>query len=104
MVCAIDIGTTYTRFGFTEDKSSLENPEKAGQNLDKIVLGKWTSESGQLVDSTPSVALFDSTMNLVAFGFDAIQRFTGMSPEESKKFLYFENFKVSIWTIFHHAK
>ncbi|ELT95093.1 hypothetical protein CAPTEDRAFT_120424 [Capitella teleta] len=87
LVVAFDLGTTSTTYGF----SFKEKP------WDISLPSEWGSSVGlSLALKAPNCILTSGQGAFKAFGYDAQQMWCWMSPNESKKFRYFDNFKSQL--------
>ncbi|XP_064630076.1 heat shock 70 kDa protein 12A-like isoform X2 [Lineus longissimus] len=89
VVVAIDFGTTYSgyAFSFTRDPSSVH------------MMRKWEGgDPGVINQKTPTTLLLSPDERFHSFGFSARDHFHDLDPQEAKKWLYFEKFKM----LLHH--
>ncbi|XP_074643650.1 heat shock 70 kDa protein 12A-like isoform X2 [Tubulanus polymorphus] len=89
VVVAIDFGTTFSgyAFSFTRDPKSIH------------MMRKWEGgDPGVINQKTPTTILLDPEGRFHSFGFTARDFFHDLDPDESKKWLYFEKFKM----VLHH--
>lgn len=88
-MCAIDIGTTYTSYALSYRNEYAANPLN-------IHCRQWTSSHGQW-EKTPTVALFDSSMILLSFGFDALEEYASLGEKGRKECYLFTSIKAQIY-------
>jgi hypothetical protein len=85
VVVAIDFGTTFSgyAFSFTRDPDSIH------------MMRKWEGgDPGVINQKTPTCLLLTPDGKFHSFGFNARDFFHDLDPQESKKWLYFEKFKM----------
>ena len=91
MVAAIDFGTTYTGYA----ASLRADPD------DVFMFSEWGVKAGIPHSyKTPTCVLTDSSLNLVALGYDAQMKYILMLPEETKEHRFFQGFKM----VLHNSK
>ena len=89
VVVAIDFGTTFSgyAFSFTRDPDSIH------------MMRKWEGgDPGVINQKTPTTLLLYPDGTLHSFGYTARDRYHDLDPQEAKKWLYFEKFKM----VLHH--
>ncbi|XP_066285856.1 heat shock 70 kDa protein 12A-like [Branchiostoma lanceolatum] len=87
MVAAIDFGTTYSGYAF----SFMSSPE------DIIMNKNWGENVGFQSYKTPTSVLLSPERKFVAFGFDAIAKYTTLLEEnEDKEYYFFDRFKMRL--------
>ena len=87
VVVAIDFGTTYSgyAFSFTRDPDAIH------------MMRKWEGgDAGLINQKTPTTLLMDPSGKFHSFGFTARDFFHDLDPQESKKWMYFEKFKMTL--------
>ena len=85
VVVAIDFGTTFSgyAFSFTRDPESIH------------MMRKWEGgDPGVINQKTPTCLLLTPDGKFHSFGFNARDFFHDLDPQEAKKWLYFEKFKM----------
>lgn len=85
VVVAIDFGTTFSgyAFSFTRDPDSIH------------MMRKWEGgDPGVINQKTPTCLLLTPDAKFHSFGFNARDFFHDLDPQEAKKWLYFEKFKM----------
>ena len=87
VVVAIDFGTTYSGYAY----ASRSKPDEI-----HLMRRKETGQAGAPSHKIPTILLLDSTEQFYAFGYDARDTYHDMSEEESRKWLYFEKFKMEL--------
>lgn len=91
VVVAIDFGTTYSgyAFSFTRDPESIH------------MMRRWEGgDPGIVNQKTPTTLLLSPEGKFHSFGFAARDFYHDLDPQEAKKWLYFEKFKM---TLHHNA-
>lgn len=89
LVAAIDFGTTYSGHAYSL-KGKFENDPL------KIKAHSWSKSL--FSHKTPTTALFDKDQKLIAFGYDAEQRFRELSQNgEHQEHYFFERFKMQLY-------
>lgn len=91
VVVAIDFGTTYSgyAFSFTRDPESIH------------MMRRWEGgDPGIVNQKTPTTLLLLPDGKFHSFGFAARDFYHDLDPQEAKKWLYFEKFKM---TLHHNA-
>lgn len=87
IVVAIDFGTTYSGYAYAfrrkPDEIHLMRRKEAGQ-------------VGGPSHKIPTILLMDEREQFHAFGYDARDAYHDMTEEESRKWLYFEKFKMEL--------
>ncbi|XP_035678978.1 heat shock 70 kDa protein 12A-like [Branchiostoma floridae] len=87
MVAAIDFGTTYSGYAF----SFMSSPE------DIIMNKNWGENVGFQSYKTPTSVLLSPEREFVAFGFEAISKYTTLlKEEEDKEYYFFDRFKMRL--------
>eukprot|EP00918_Siedleckia_nematoides_P020086 GHVU01042803.1.p1 GENE.GHVU01042803.1~~GHVU01042803.1.p1 ORF type:complete len:676 (-),score=68.68 GHVU01042803.1:1207-3204(-) len=87
VVVAIDFGTTFSgyAFSFTRDPDSIH------------MMRKWEGgDPGVINQKTPTCLLLTPEGQFHSFGFTARDFFHDLDPQESKKWMYFEKFKMAL--------
>ena len=87
VIVAIDFGTTFSgyAFSFTRDADSIH------------MMRKWEGgDSGVINQKTPTALLLTPDGKFHSFGFSARDFFHDLDPQEAKKWLYFEKFKMAL--------
>ena len=89
IVVAIDIGTTYSGYAF----SFIRN-----QGKDSILMNRgWTNDDGVRTSKTPTCLLLKSDLSFDSFGYEAVQKYTGLQGEGNEgKYLFFQHFKMAL--------
>lgn len=92
MTAAIDFGTTYSGYCFSFRHEFENDPLKVSANT-------WTAGTAGLVSlKTPTTVLLDSNQELVAFGYEAEDRYAELAEdEEHAEYYYFRRFKMSLF-------
>lgn len=92
MTAAIDFGTTYSGYCFSFRHDFENDPLKVSANT-------WTAGTAGLVSlKTPTTVLLDSNQELVAFGYEAEDRYAELAEEEEHgEYYYFRRFKMSLF-------
>lgn len=91
VVVAIDFGTTYSGYAF----SFVRDPDKIH------MMRKWEGgDPGVLNQKTPTTLLLTAEGLFHSFGFAARDFYHNLEPEEAKKWLFFEKFKMTL----HHSE
>lgn len=87
VVVAIDFGTTYSgyAFAFTRDADSILMMRKVDGN-----------DPGVNNQKTPTTILLTPNLEFHSFGFFARDFFHDLDPDEAKRWLYFEKFKMHL--------
>ncbi|CAF1519863.1 unnamed protein product, partial [Didymodactylos carnosus] len=88
VVVAIDFGTTFSgyAFAFTRDGGDMIH-----------MMRKWEGgDPGVINQKTPTTILLTPDGTFHSFGFLARDFFHDLDPDESKKWLYFEKFKMHL--------
>ena len=89
VVVAIDFGTTFSgyAFAFTRDPSSIH------------MMRRWEGgDPGVTNQKTPTSLLLRPDGTFHSFGFGARDFYHDLEPEDAKKWMYFEKFKMSLHT------
>ncbi|KAI1883797.1 hypothetical protein AGOR_G00235290 [Albula goreensis] len=86
VIVAIDFGTAYTGYCYW-DQSHTEN----------IKYVSWGSGHGYRTPKTPTCALFSPSKQLRYFGYEAVIKYNTMVSEESRRWYFFENFKMELY-------
>ncbi|XP_055937717.1 heat shock 70 kDa protein 12A-like isoform X2 [Argiope bruennichi] len=87
VVVAIDFGTTYSgyAFSFTQDPDNIH------------MMRKWEGgDPGVVNQKTPTTLLLDPEERFHSFGYAARDCYHDLEPQEAKKWLYFEKFKMTL--------
>ncbi|GIY65896.1 heat shock 70 kDa protein 12A [Caerostris extrusa] len=87
VVVAIDFGTTYSgyAFSFTQDPDNIH------------MMRKWEGgDPGVVNQKTPTTLLLDPDEKFHSFGYAARDCYHDLEPQEAKKWLYFEKFKMTL--------
>ena len=86
VVAAIDFGTSNTKLAFGVDA-----------NEDPITFTEWEcAPGGDLVTMAPTTILLDETGEVVAYGWDAEQRYGTLEPVDRKSHRLFKHFKMKL--------
>ncbi|CAF1325329.1 unnamed protein product [Adineta steineri] len=87
VVVAIDFGTTYSgyAFAFTRDIDSILMMRKVDGN-----------DPGVINQKTPTTILLTPNLEFHSFGFFARDYFHDLDPDEAKRWLFFEKFKMHL--------
>ncbi|CAF1182650.1 unnamed protein product [Adineta steineri] len=87
VVVAIDFGTTFSgyAFAFTRDIDSILMMRKVDGN-----------DPGVINQKTPTTILLTPNLEFHSFGFFARDFFHDLDPDEAKRWLYFEKFKMHL--------
>ncbi|XP_062593470.1 heat shock 70 kDa protein 12B-like [Saccostrea cucullata] len=89
MICAIDLGTSYSGYAFAPRKNLTNN------GCD-IYASHW--ESDLLSHKTPTAILLDPIMNFQAFGHEANKKFAKLTEDENHAdWFYFKDFKMDLY-------
>lgn len=89
VVVAIDFGTTFSgyAFAFTRDPESVH------------MMRRWEGgDPGVTNQKTPTTLLLKPDGSFHSFGFGARDFYHDLEPDEAKKWMYFEKFKMSLHT------
>ena len=87
VVVAIDFGTTFSGYAF----SFTRYPDAIH------MMRKWEGgDAGLINQKTPTTLLMDPTGKFHSFGFSARNFFHDLDLQESKKWMYFEKFKMTL--------
>jgi len=113
VVVAIDFGTTYSgyAFAFTRDIDSILMMRKVDGNDPGLYLFSFDiieKEKPQIVyvflgvinQKTPTTILLTPSLEFHSFGFFARDFYHDLDPDEAKRWLFFEKFKMSL----HHVQ
>jgi len=87
VVVAIDFGTTYSgyAFAFTRDPDSVH------------MMRRWEGgDPGVTNQKTPTTLLLKPDGSFHSFGFGARDFYHDLEPEDAKKWMYFEKFKMNL--------
>ena len=87
VVVAIDFGTTFSgySFSFTRDPNNI------------YMMRKWEAgDPGVVNQKTPTTLLLKPDGGFYSFGFSARDFFHDLEPQEAKKWMYFEKFKMKL--------
>ena len=90
VVVAIDFGTAYSgyAFSFTRDPSSIH------------IMRRWEGgDPGVVNQKTPTILLLDPTAKFHSFGYAARDFFHDLDPQDSKKWYYFDKFKMMLYNM-----
>ncbi|XP_061183641.1 heat shock 70 kDa protein 12A-like [Saccostrea echinata] len=92
MTAAIDFGTTYSGYCFSFRHDFETDPLKVSANT-------WTAGTAGLVSlKTPTTVLLDGDGELVAFGYEAEDRYSELADEqEHADYYYFRRFKMTLF-------
>lgn len=89
LVVAIDFGTTFSgyAFAFTRDPESVH------------MMRRWEGgDPGVTNQKTPTTLLLKPDGSFHSFGFGARDFYHDLEPDDAKKWMYFEKFKMSLHT------
>ena len=89
VVAAIDFGTTFSgyAFAFTRDPESVH------------MMRRWEGgDPGVTNQKTPTTLLLKPDGSFHSFGFGARDFYHDLEPDDAKKWMYFEKFKMSLHT------
>lgn len=89
VVAAIDFGTTYSgyAFAFTRDPESIH------------MMRRWEGgDPGVSNTKTPTTLLLTPDKRFHSFGFGARDFYHDLEPSEAKKYMYFEKFKMKLYS------
>lgn len=87
VVVAIDFGTTYSGYAF----SFVRDPENIH------MMKKWEGgDPGVINQKTPTTLLLTPDKKFHSFGYSARDYYHDLDPQEAKKWLYFEKFKMTL--------
>lgn len=89
VVVAIDFGTTFSgyAFAFTRDPESVH------------MMRRWEGgDPGVTNQKTPTTLLLKPDGSFHSFGFGARDFYHDLEPDDAKKWMYFEKFKMSLHT------
>ena len=86
MVAAIDFGTTYSGYAYSyrydQDNIYVNASWASGTNLNKV----------------PTAILFDENMQFLAFGEDAVTKYSNHAEmDEEKSYYFFHRFKMKLY-------
>ncbi|XP_013413356.1 heat shock 70 kDa protein 12A isoform X2 [Lingula anatina] len=87
VVVAIDFGTTYSgyAFSFTRDPDSIH------------MMRKWEGgDAGVINQKTPTCLLLSPEGKFHSFGYSARNFFHDLHPQEAKRWMYFDKFKMML--------
>lgn len=87
VVVAIDFGTTYSgyAFAFTRDRESVH------------MMRRWEGgDPGVTNQKTPTTLLLKPDGSFHSFGFGARDFYHDLEPDDAKKWMYFEKFKMAL--------
>ena len=87
VVVAIDFGTTYSGYAY----ASRRKPDEI-----HLMRRREAGLVGAPSHKIPTILLLDGREQFYAFGYDAREAYHDMSEEESRKWLYFEKFKMEL--------
>ena len=90
VVVAIDFGTAYSgyAFSFTRDPSSIH------------IMRRWEGgDPGVVNQKSPTILLLDPNAKFHSFGYAARDYFHDLEPQEAKKWLYFDKFKMMLYDV-----
>ena len=107
MVVAIDFGTTYSgyAFAFTRDIDSILMMRKVDGNdpgwslFSSSFIRNWNIVVpliGVINQKTPTTILLTPNLEFHSFGFFARDFFHDLDPDEAKRWLFFEKFKMHL--------
>ncbi|XP_014882560.1 heat shock 70 kDa protein 12A-like [Poecilia latipinna] len=88
-VIAIDFGTAFSGYAF----NITTREEKSEPHLQR-----WGKEYGFDSPKTPTCILFNEDETCLSFGYEAKMTYKEMSREEAKKYYYFEDFKMALYS------
>ncbi|XP_067658034.1 uncharacterized protein [Haliotis asinina] len=89
VVVAIDFGTTFSGYAL----SFVRDPESVH------MMRNWEGgDPGVINQKTPTTILLTPEGHLDSFGFTARDRYHNLTPDEARKWMYFERFKM----VLHH--
>ncbi|XP_046570202.1 uncharacterized protein LOC124278523 isoform X2 [Haliotis rubra] len=89
VVVAIDFGTTFSGYAL----SFVRDPESVH------MMRNWEGgDPGVINQKTPTTILLNPEGHLDSFGFTARDRYHNLTPDEARKWMYFERFKM----VLHH--
>ncbi|XP_052068174.1 heat shock 70 kDa protein 12A-like [Mytilus californianus] len=93
IVAAIDFGTTYSGYAFSTRSDFKKNPLQIQANH------AWNAGSRQLMSlKAPTCLLLDSDKNMVAFGYEAENKYAELvMDEEHHDYYYFHRFKMRLY-------
>ncbi|XP_023224779.1 heat shock 70 kDa protein 12A-like isoform X3 [Centruroides sculpturatus] len=87
VVVAIDFGTTYSGYAF----SFVRDPDNIH------MMKKWEGgDPGVINQKTPTTLLLTPDKKFHSFGYSARDYYHDLDPQEAKKWLYFEKFKMAL--------
>ncbi|KAK1172346.1 heat shock 70 kDa protein 12A-like [Acipenser oxyrinchus oxyrinchus] len=87
LVVAIDFGTAFSGYCFCV-KSCTDNIRSVF----------WGMGHGYRSPKTPTCALFNPEKKFIKFGYDAVIKYNTMVSEQSRKWYFFENFKMELYS------
>lgn len=92
IVAAIDFGTTYSGYAFSQKSHFEKDPTL------HIIMNKW--EGGTLMsEKAPTCVLFDKDGDFESFGFEAEERYMDLTMDEDEdinSWYYFQRFKMAL--------
>lgn len=93
LVAALDFGTTYSGFAFSTRADFCKNP------LNIYAKESWNAGGRQLLSlKTPTCLLLDAKKNMVAFGYDAENKYIDIViDKEQTNYYYFYRFKMELF-------
>ncbi|KAM9343704.1 heat shock 70 kDa protein 12A-like [Pholidichthys leucotaenia] len=87
-IIAIDFGTAYSGYAFSIT---------SGQNQIDPLIKRWGNEHALDTPKTPTCILFKENEEFYKFGYEARAAYIKMRKDGGKKYLYFENFKMTLY-------
>ena len=87
MVACIDIGETFSGYGYSYSNKS--NEVQISRN--------WGVNIGQS-NKAPTAVLVNEKRQFVAFGYEARETIKQLESDMAKKYLYFERFKMKLFS------
>ena len=87
VVAAIDFGTCNTRMAF-----GVKGPDKVHVR----VVNNWENAPSYVSEMVPTCILFNSKRELVAYGWEAEEKFREYEDKERNQSFLFRNFKMTL--------
>lgn len=87
VVVAIDFGTTYSGYAY----SLVTTPDEI-----YLMMRAQQGQYGAMNHKIPTILLLDEHGGFHSFGFEAREAYHDLDEAESKKWLYFEKFKMEL--------
>ncbi len=87
MVVAIDFGTTYSGYAY----AFTNNPDEV-----HLMRRSDPGQYGAMSYKTPTILLLNEREGFHSFGYEARDAYHDLEEAESRKWLYFEKFKMEL--------